>query len=78
MKKLAGIIVMALTITTSIFGQNIKLKIDGKSVSSIVEPVQEQGITLVPLRVVSENLGASVGWEQSREIIDTITSPSRP
>jgi phosphate transport system substrate-binding protein len=40
----------------------IKLVIDGKTIVPTVAPYVENGTTLVPLRVISETLGASVSW----------------
>ena len=51
---------------------NINLIINGKVIESSVSPVQEQGTTLVPLRVVSEELGAKVQWDKGTQKI-TIT-----
>ncbi|MEF9958620.1 MAG: family 10 glycosylhydrolase [Niameybacter sp.] len=48
----------------------IKLIIRGKRVNPPVAPFIEEGTTLVPLRIISENLGADVDWEgESRSII---------
>ena len=43
----------------------IKIVIDSKEVQSDVAPVVDEGRTLVPLRVISESLGANVEWVQS-------------
>ncbi|MDA3730376.1 family 10 glycosylhydrolase [Niameybacter massiliensis] len=48
----------------------IKLIIKGKQVKPPVAPFIQNGTTLVPLRIISENLGAEVEWEsESRSII---------
>ena len=60
-----------LTIST-VMGANIKLNINNQPIATPVSPTQENGTTLVPLRVVSENLGASVGWDALTQTI-TIT-----
>lgn len=53
---------------------DIKLWIDGKYVASDVSPVIENDRTLVPLRVISENLGYDVDWNgETKEIM--ITKP---
>lgn len=46
---------------------NISIHMDGKKISSDVPPyvIPKLNITMVPLRVISENLGAAVGWTQS-------------
>lgn len=48
---------------------SILLVIDGQVISSPVAPIIYQGTTLVPIRIVSENLGAVVDWNsKSKEI----------
>jgi phosphate transport system substrate-binding protein len=47
------------------YAANITLKIDGVTVTPTVAPIVENGTTLVPLRFISENLGAEVDWDQS-------------
>lgn len=63
----------------------IKLVIDNKTISSSVAPYVENGTTLVPLRVISENLGADVLWNSPKKqatiqtaaykVVFTIDSP---
>ena len=45
----------------------IKIVIDGKEVLSDVAPVFENNRTLVPIRVISETLGAQVEWIQTAQ-----------
>lgn len=66
-------------VTIDIDGKSIKLKIgsdealvDGKSVKMPVAPEIENESTMVPLRFVSETLGAKVEWENATRII-TVT-----
>lgn len=50
----------------------IKLIIDGKDITASAAPVIQNGRTLVPLRFVSEELGAKVQWNgQDRTILIT-------
>ncbi len=53
----------------------ISLVVNGRPVSCDVPPVIVGGRTLVPIRVVSENLGAIVQWNQAAQLV-TITSPA--
>ena len=47
----------------------IKIVIDGKEVASEVAPVAVSGTTLVPLRIITESLGADVKWNSAtREV----------
>jgi len=55
--------------------ENIKITIDGKESTSNVEPFIYNGSTFVPVRFVSEALGAKVDWIKSTntvEIVNTI------
>lgn len=42
---------------------DIKLYIDGKSINEGAKPVTVNGVTLLPLRLVSERLGGVVNWD---------------
>jgi len=44
------------------YAANIQIKIDGVAVASDVEPEIVDNRTMVPVRVISENLGVSVNW----------------
>ncbi len=45
----------------------ITIEIDGQTVSSDVAPVVQNGTTLVPVRVITEYLGADVSWNQANQ-----------
>ncbi|MFB7155700.1 copper amine oxidase N-terminal domain-containing protein [Lysinibacillus sp. NPDC056232] len=45
---------------------NIKIKVDGVIVATDVNPETKNNRTMVPLRVISENLGATVNWSDSQ------------
>ena len=67
MKKQKNLFLIALLFVifmplNSFANSDIKLLINGDYVSTDVPPVIENGRTLVPLRVVSENLGLAVDW----------------
>lgn len=47
--------------------QDIKIKINGKSVISDVAPFIDNNRTLVPIRVISENLGYNVNWDNQTQ-----------
>lgn len=57
----ASTLVFAVT-ATPVLGQDITLKLNNNVLSPAVAPVIENGSTLVPLRIISENMGASVQW----------------
>jgi phosphate transport system substrate-binding protein len=70
MTKITGIFLalfmtLGLTAGTALAADPIKIVIDGREVKSDVAPVVESGRTMVPLRVISETLGAEVEWAQA-------------
>lgn len=86
-KRIVVLITLLLSILCFVFpvaASNVTLKINGAVIKSSVEPIIENGTTLVPLRTVSENMGASVKWngdtrqvtiiKGSKEILLTIGS----
>ena len=75
MKKLTKVLSIALAttlMTVPVMAKDISLNINGSTVATTVAPYQSNGTTLVPLRVVSENLGAKVDWNQQTKTV-TIT-----
>ncbi|MFJ7979944.1 copper amine oxidase N-terminal domain-containing protein [Lysinibacillus xylanilyticus] len=70
MKKIFSGIFLALILIISsspayAANANIKIKVDGKQVATDVNPETKNNRTMVPLRVISENLGATVNWSDS-------------
>lgn len=67
-KTLSGIILALVIIMTSLptYAANTQIKMDGIAITSDVAPVMRNNRLMVPLRVVSENLGAKVNWEDSK------------
>lgn len=49
---------------TAAFASATRIWIDGNYVTSDVDPIIENGRTLVPVRVISENLMANVEWDE--------------
>lgn len=49
--------------TVQASGSNINIVINGSLISTDVSPIVSNGRTLVPLRVISETLGANVTWQ---------------
>ena len=52
----------------------IEIYINQSKVNSDVPPLIIEGRTLVPLRVISENLGASVHWDTADRTVKVTTS----
>ncbi|MXO81343.1 hypothetical protein GRP75_26935, partial [Paenibacillus sp. OT2-17] len=57
---------------------NIEIILDGQSLQSDASPyiVQGANVTMVPLRVISEGLGAQVNWSESSGTV-TITAQNK-
>ncbi len=70
MKKIcSGIFLMLIVILTSLTtaaAASSQLKVDGMTVQTDVKPEIKNNRTMVPLRVISENLGAKVHWSDGQ------------
>nr|WP_226383521.1 family 10 glycosylhydrolase [Paenibacillus massiliensis] len=56
--------------TISAAAQDIRLALDGQTLDSDVAPyITSNNVTMVPLRVISNGLGASVDWQQATETV---------
>lgn len=53
--------------SSSLHATTNNLIINGKNVSCVVPPVQKNNTTLVPFRVIGENLGAKVEWVEAKK-----------
>lgn len=71
----AALLAMSLAAAPA-FASDIKLEINGSIVQPTVAPVIENGTTLVPLRIVSQNLGSQVDWNGANRSI-TITKDGK-
>jgi len=60
--------------TGSANGGLIKISLNGQYISSDVAPVIENSTTLVPVRVISEKLGAEVDWNNQNRTVAIKTS----
>ena len=73
-RRLAGLLIAALillggTASPGWAAEKVKLVIDGHEVTTAPAPIITDGRTLVPVRLVSETLGAVVNWyEKSRTV----------
>jgi hypothetical protein len=70
MKRIfSGIFLIFLLVSTSLptyaAATNIQIKVDGVVIPTEVDPEIRNSRTMVPLRVISENLGAKVDWLDS-------------
>lgn len=55
--------------TNVIAANNISLVVDGKDITALSSPIIENDRTLVPIRFISEELGASVTWNESERSV---------
>lgn len=74
MKKLlkkAGLsILLAATMITPVFAKDISIYINNQRITTSDAPYIKENRTLVPIRVISENLGIKVDWDNSkREVL---------
>ncbi|GMK41926.1 hypothetical protein PCCS19_49850 [Paenibacillus sp. CCS19] len=73
MKKIIPGIALGLTLAfasvPAYAADNPSIRIDGIAIGSDVQPEVKNSRTMVPLRVISENLGAKVNWSNSEATI---------
>lgn len=69
MKKLFTISLVFLMLFLSVFAEGIKIEVNGKNVESDVSPFIQNNRTMVPLRLISESLGYTVGWSKEEKTI---------
>ncbi len=64
MKKFVALLLtFALAFTcVSAFAADIKVNVDGEAVEFDVQPVNENGVLLLPLRFILEKMGATISW----------------
>ncbi|TYA11250.1 copper amine oxidase N-terminal domain-containing protein [Paenibacillus faecis] len=70
-KVLAGIFTAVILFITALptYAADLQIKVDGVTISSDVKPEVKNNRTMVPLRVISENLGARVNWSDSKIVL---------
>lgn len=67
-KKIVGI--AALLLLQGVYATSPKIWMNGKIIESDVVPVIEDNRTLVPIRVISENLGLKVQWNGEEKTVN--------
>lgn len=70
------VIMLFVLVAFPCFAKDIHIQLDGKQLTTPVAPVQAKGTTLVPLRIISENLGAIVDYNKTSQQI-TIQKESK-
>jgi len=77
MKKVAIFAISLLMLASTAYAENpITLFINGKQVVPSVSPQIINGTTMVPLRVISESLGAEVQWDEQTRRVTVTTAPA--
>lgn len=70
MKKLLPLLMaFCLIFTLCVSASDISIIVDGKALKSDVPPTIVEGRTMVPMRVIFEELGASVTWIPDSQMI---------
>ena len=67
-------VLMVAPVSSASAATAITIKVDGNVVNSSVAPVVQNGTTLVPLRVITEYLGANVNWDSSTKQVSVKTA----
>ncbi|WP_018757723.1 copper amine oxidase N-terminal domain-containing protein [Paenibacillus terrigena] len=68
MKKIFSVIFFAMIViitASPTYAADIQIKVEGVTIASDVKPEMKNNRTMLPLRVISENLGAKVHWSGS-------------
>ena len=67
------ILIIAMSVGSVVFAtDNIAVKLNGQTLSFDVPPQLINGRTMVPMRAIFENLGATVNWEQSTQTVTSV------
>jgi len=73
----AAVLSLGLMSSFAFAASPIRIDIDGKTITSDTAPVVQNGTALVPVKVVSENLGAEVTWNQVKKQVTVQTAGYR-
>lgn len=67
--RVTSILLIILILGSTVFAEPIKVMVENSYLELLIDPVSEDGRTLVPLRAIFEAMGATVEWEQSTKTI---------
>ena len=68
--KLTTGILLATSLVVPVFAKDISILINSKEITTVDKPYNKESRTLVPIRVISENLGIAVDWDNdNRQVI---------
>lgn len=72
LKKSGIILLVILILSVTVFAQDINIVINGNTIETEDNPYIKEGRTLVPIRLISENLGIKIDWDgDNREVLLT-------
>lgn len=70
--RIIPLLIVLLLITSTVFADPIRIMVANVYLELDVDPVVEDGRTLVPLRAIFESMGATVEWEPTTKTITGI------
>ncbi|WP_213650672.1 copper amine oxidase N-terminal domain-containing protein [Paenibacillus sp. J23TS9] len=59
-------LILILSISSPAYAADMQIKVEGITIATDVKPEMKNNRTMVPLRFISENLGAEVNWSGSK------------
>ncbi len=65
-------IVSSSLLTIDGHAQDIRLVVDGKDITELSTPIIQNGRTMVPIRFVTEEIGATVNWDPKNRTVEVI------
>ncbi|PKM55974.1 MAG: hypothetical protein CVV00_01885 [Firmicutes bacterium HGW-Firmicutes-5] len=65
-------IVSSSLLTIDGHAQDIRLVVDGKDITQLSTPIIQNGRTMVPIRFVTEEIGATVNWDPTNRTVEVI------
>lgn len=72
-KKITALLLVVVLMCVPVYAratsQSTEIYINGEKVNSDVPPIISKGRTLVPLRIISQNLGAKVHWDNNSKTV---------
>ena len=59
-------------LTMDVYAQDMRLIVDGKDITELSTPIIKNGRTLVPIRFVTEEMGATVNWDSINRTVEVV------
>lgn len=71
-KGIVLLLLVTLLMPTAIYGQNVKLIINSQTVKPPVAPIKQNGSTLVPIKIIATELGATVNFDSKKQLVTVV------